>query len=82
MNDLEHAISIVGGVGKLAKALGVRQSTVSNWKARGRVPMGWSSLIHERYGGCTESEKNQTAAQQTPAVPAIKTEAKEVANGE
>lgn len=38
MNALDRAIEIVGGVSALADALGVRQSAVSNWKARGQVP--------------------------------------------
>lgn len=38
MDALNLAISIAGGVGKLADSLGVRQSAVSNWKARGVVP--------------------------------------------
>lgn len=38
MDALKEAISIAGGVGKLADLLGVRQSAVSNWKARGVVP--------------------------------------------
>lgn len=38
MDALQLAIDAAGGVGKLADSLGVRQSVVSNWKARGRVP--------------------------------------------
>lgn len=38
MEALELAISSAGGVSKLAAALGVSQSVVSNWKARGQVP--------------------------------------------
>lgn len=38
MNALDRAISLVGGVGKLAAALGVGQPVVSNWKSRGTTP--------------------------------------------
>lgn len=38
MDALESAIEAAGGVGKLADLLGIYQSTVSNWKARGQVP--------------------------------------------
>ena len=34
MELLDQTIERVGGVGKLAQLLGVRQSTVSNWRAR------------------------------------------------
>ena len=35
MKPLDIAIFEAGGVGRLAAAIGVVQSTVSNWKARG-----------------------------------------------
>lgn len=38
MNPLESAIAAVDGVGKLADAIGVRQSAISNWRARGTTP--------------------------------------------
>lgn len=38
MESLEIAINEVGGVGKLAGAIGVGQSVVSNWRARKSVP--------------------------------------------
>lgn len=38
MDALELAIKSAGGVSKLADSLGVSQSVVSNWKARGQVP--------------------------------------------
>ena len=34
---LDDAIAIAGGVNKLAKFLGVAQSVVSNWRARGSL---------------------------------------------
>lgn len=38
MEALKTAIRLAGGVSKLATALGVGQSVVSNWLARGTVP--------------------------------------------
>lgn len=35
MDALNEAIAITGGVSSLARGLGVGQSTVSNWRARG-----------------------------------------------
>lgn len=35
---LDRAIEVCDGVGGLARAIGVRQSTVSMWRSRGRVP--------------------------------------------
>lgn len=37
MKQLDKAIEIVGGVGKLAAAVGVVQGAVSNWRIRGSV---------------------------------------------
>jgi len=36
--SIESAIHHAGGVTKLASAIGVRQSAISNWKARGTMP--------------------------------------------
>ena len=38
MEHLERAIEIAGGVGRLASAIGIGQSAVSNWRARGTSP--------------------------------------------
>ena len=38
MEHLERAIEIAGGVGRLASAIGLGQSAVSNWRARGVPP--------------------------------------------
>lgn len=38
MNALDRAIKELGGVGKLATAIGLRQNVVGNWKLRGQVP--------------------------------------------
>ena len=37
-SPLDRAIECLDGVTALAIALGVRQSVVSNWRARGQVP--------------------------------------------
>ena len=47
---LQKAIRSAGGVSALAKALRLRQSTVSNWPARGRVPAEYCPSI-ERITG-------------------------------
>lgn len=51
MNALDLAIQIVGGVTKLATAIGQRQNVVSNWKARGRVPAEHCAAIEVATGG-------------------------------
>ena len=38
MNALDRAIEALGGVGKLASAIGLRQNVVSNWRMRGQAP--------------------------------------------
>lgn len=38
MEALKKAADAVGGVTKLARAIGVSQGAVSNWFARGQVP--------------------------------------------
>ena len=38
MKALESAIECLGGVVKLASAIGVGQPVVSNWRARGNIP--------------------------------------------
>lgn len=38
LGALNEAVEKVGGVGALAEAIGVGQSNVSNWRARGSVP--------------------------------------------
>lgn len=45
MKTLEKAINIVGSVTELAKMLGISQSAVSNWKARGFVPLDFCQPI-------------------------------------
>lgn len=38
MKQIDRAITVAGGVGKLAASIGVVQSAVSNWRVRGNVP--------------------------------------------
>nr|5W8Y_A Chain A, protein XPH1 [Xylella fastidiosa subsp. sandyi Ann-1] len=40
MNAIDIAINKLGSVSALAAALGVNQSAISQWRARGRVPAG------------------------------------------
>lgn len=44
MESLDKAIEIVGGLSKLAKALGVSTQRVSNWRSRG-VPESFAPEI-------------------------------------
>lgn len=37
MKPLDKAIEVCGGVSKLAQLIGVRQSVISNWRARGTL---------------------------------------------
>jgi hypothetical protein len=48
MDILNTAIDAEGGVGKLATALGVRQTVVSNWRARG-LPRSWDYALRLKY---------------------------------
>ena len=48
MSALQTAIDILGGVGKLAVAIGVGQPVVSNWRARGTVPDAATCVAIER----------------------------------
>lgn len=48
MNALQTAIDTLGGVGKLASAIGVGQPVVSNWRARGTTPDAATCVAIER----------------------------------
>ncbi len=48
---LDVAGQTVGGITKLARALGVGQSNLSNWKRRGRIPVEFHAQIEEFSGG-------------------------------
>jgi hypothetical protein len=48
MDILDTAIKQEDGVSNLAKALGVGQSVVSNWRARG-IPRPWRIVLEMRY---------------------------------
>lgn len=51
MHALDRAISIVGGVSKLAVLLGCKQSAVSNWRSRESVPPNRCVEIELATGG-------------------------------
>lgn len=76
MNGLDRAISFSGGVTKLARLLGVRQSTVSNWRARGHPPAGRCRAIEHVTGG------EVTAEELNPEVFRPVTETRKEAKGE
>ncbi|WP_271464425.1 transcriptional regulator [Acidovorax sp. NCPPB 4044] len=51
MTALDTAISRMGGVGKLAKAIGVSQPLISNWRKRGTTPKAEDCSAIERATG-------------------------------
>lgn len=51
MHTLRKAIEKLNGVGRLAHELGIRQSAVSNWLARGNVPADRAPAIEAATGG-------------------------------
>lgn len=51
MDALDLAINRAGGVTALAKAIGVGQSVVSNWRARGSVPTDHCAAIEMATAG-------------------------------
>lgn len=51
MDALSKAIETMGGVGKLAATLGVRQNVVSNWRLRGQPPAERCLAIEQATGG-------------------------------
>ena len=58
MNALDLAITHVGGVGKLANALGVTQPLVSNWRTRGTKPGAIYCVAIERATGGKVTRKD------------------------
>lgn len=51
MNGLDRAIETLGGVSKLADAIGLRQNVVSNWRQRDRVPANQCIAIETATSG-------------------------------
>lgn len=51
MDYLSKAVELAGGVGALAKKIGVGQSVVSNWRARGNVPAAHCAAIELAVAG-------------------------------
>ena len=62
MNILEIAIQHEKGVGNLARALGINQNVVSNWRMRQRLPQSWVVALSSKY------KRQIKAAQQTEVV--------------
>ena len=74
MTILDTAISREGGVGKLATALGIRQSRVSNWRSRQRIPEGWERALLLRYGDGVENQPQAPASQALAATENVAVE--------
>lgn len=51
MNALNRAVEIAGGVSALADSIGFSQSGVSNWRARGSVPVEHCAAIEQATAG-------------------------------
>lgn len=52
MTALDHAIDVMGGVNRLASAIGVSQSAVSNWRARQtQIAAEWCTRIEQATAG-------------------------------
>lgn len=51
MKAIDIAVDCLGGVGKLASAIGVTQAAVSNWRARGSSPDAIHCTAIERATG-------------------------------
>lgn len=51
MNALDQAIEYAQGVGRLAAAIGVGQSVISNWRKRGTLPEAVHCVSIERVTG-------------------------------
>lgn len=80
MEALERAVKQAGGVSKLALSIGVRQSAVSNWKAREEVPLDQCAAIEAATGirceelrpdvSWTRDERGQVNGYHVPLPPA------------
>lgn len=51
MSEIDRAIFEAGGVGKLASAIGVVQSAVSNWRVRGSIPPEHCAAVEKATSG-------------------------------
>lgn len=49
MEILTIAIEAEGGISRLAKTLGIRQSAVSNWIWRKKLPRHWDIALSAKY---------------------------------
>jgi len=49
MEVLNIAIQEAKSVGNLAKALGVKQNVISNWRLRKSVPKPWLMVLERKY---------------------------------
>jgi DNA-binding transcriptional regulator YdaS (Cro superfamily) len=57
MSALQRAIDHAGGQTNLARLLDIRQSLVSMWKTRGRVPAEYCPRIERVTDGCVRCEE-------------------------
>lgn len=93
MKAIDIAVDRLGGVGRLAAAIGVTQAAVSNWRARGSSPDAIHCTAIERATGGAVTRRDLrpddwaqiwpelAQGQQAQAVAAIKNEASTVQGG-
>ena len=89
LHQLDRAIACVGGLSKLAQAIGEGQTTLSNWRKRGTVLKAeYCTAIERATGGqVTRRDLRPNDWQQiwpelaTPASPAPSAIEKEVTHG-
>lgn len=62
METLDIAISAAGGVGKLAKELGINANAISNWRLRQRIPHAWMLVLSDRYGSSKRKTRKTAGA--------------------
>ena len=76
MKALDIAIERAGGVGRLAVAIGVGQSVISNWRARGTKPDPVHCVAIERFTAVSRQDLRPDDWQQIwPELAAVPSEA-------
>lgn len=76
---LQKAIDLCGGVGKLAAAIGVGQSVISNWRARCTVPSASYCVAIERATGGAVTRRDLRPDDWQSIWPELATEPERVA---
>ena len=80
MSPLDKAIDLCGGVGKLAAAIGISQSAVSNWRARGTSPEPVNCVAIEQATNGAVTRRDLRPSDWHLIWPELATPSKEAAN--